>query len=145
MKNSKIIDVIIFLFVMLFIYAAFSKLREYETFQGQIGKSPLIMDYASWIAFLVPLIEIAIAVSLLIVRLQLIALYAAFSLMFLFSAYIWFILTFSPYVPCSCGGILDKMGWTEHLVFNIIFTLLAVVGIHLNLSQQKDRVQIATT
>lgn len=143
MKNIKLLDVVIFLFVLLFLYASASKLMEYDVFQAQIGKSPLIMGYSKWLAFAVPGIEIIIAFALLVPRLQLAALYASFSIMFLFSAYIAFILLFSPYVPCSCGGILSKMGWTEHLIFNLAFTLFAILGIHLNLKQPEKEVTLA--
>jgi uncharacterized membrane protein YphA (DoxX/SURF4 family) len=143
MKKVNLLDVIVFLFVVLFIYAATSKLLEYELFKAQIGKSPLIMYYVEWIAWMIPTVEILISIMLLIPRVQLIALYASFSLMFMFSAYIAFILTFSPYVPCSCGGILNSMGWTEHLIFNIGFTLLAVVGIVLYNKQSKQYTAIA--
>jgi uncharacterized membrane protein YphA (DoxX/SURF4 family) len=129
MKKFNWLDIIVFLFVVLFIYAATSKLLEYELFKAQIGKSPLITHFVNWISWMVPTVEILISLALLVPRLQLIGLYASFSLMFVFTAYILFILTFSPYVPCSCGGILSNMGWTEHLIFNIGFTLLAIVGI----------------
>lgn len=134
-------DLIIFLFVTLFLYAAVSKINEYDLFKAQIGKSPLIMEYSKWLAAAVPSIEIIISIMLLSTRLQLAGLYASFSLMFLFTTYIIFILNFSPYVPCSCGGILSKMGWTEHLIFNIAFTLLAIVGIILNIKQQEHLAQ----
>jgi uncharacterized membrane protein YphA (DoxX/SURF4 family) len=136
MKGTTILDIIIFLFATLFLYAAVTKLTDYQTFQAQLGKSPLIMGHAEWLAFMVPTLEIAVAVTLLIYRLQVIALYASFTIMFLFTEYIAFILLFSPYVPCSCGGILSKMGWTEHLLFNTAFTLLAILGIHLRLKQE---------
>jgi uncharacterized membrane protein YphA (DoxX/SURF4 family) len=129
MKKAIFLDVIIFLFAVLFVYAAASKLFEFEEFKAQIGKSPLIIKHAEWLAWAVPAIEIIISLALYISRLRLIALYASFFLMFMFAGYIAFILSFSPYVPCSCGGILSTMGWTEHLIFNIAFTLLAVVGI----------------
>lgn len=138
MKTIKLIDVIVFLFVLLFIYAAASKLMEFDAFEAQLGKSPLILEYSKWLVYLVPSIEILISIALLVPTLQLPALYASFSLMFLFSAYIAFMLIFSPYIPCSCGGILSKMGWTEHLIFNIAFTLLAVLGVFLNIRQTKE-------
>jgi hypothetical protein len=47
----------------------------------------------------------------------------------MFTTYIIIITRFSPYVPCSCGGVLQKLGWTEHLVFNIVFVVLAATGI----------------
>jgi uncharacterized membrane protein YphA (DoxX/SURF4 family) len=133
MTKAKVLDIIVFLFVTLFMYAAISKLTEYREFEAQISKSPLILEYSTWLAFMVPIVEILISLLLLIPRTQLVALYAAFSLMFLFTAYIAFMLVFSPYVPCSCGGILSRMGWEEHLVFNSIFTLLGLIGISLNL------------
>jgi uncharacterized membrane protein YphA (DoxX/SURF4 family) len=129
MKKLNILDIIVFLFVLLFVYAAANKVIDYNLFKAQIGKSPLIMNHSNWIAWFIPGSEILIAFALLFPRTQLLALYASFSLMFTFTAYIAFILTFSPYVPCSCGGILNSMGWTEHLIFNIGFTALAVVGI----------------
>jgi uncharacterized membrane protein YphA (DoxX/SURF4 family) len=143
MKNIKPLDIVVFLFAVLFLYAATSKLMEFDLFQAQIGKSPLIMGYSKWLAIVVPAIEIIIAIMLVIPQLQLAALYASYSLMFLFTAYIAFILTVSPYVPCSCGGILSKMGWTEHLIFNIVFTLLAVIGISISLKAQKKETALA--
>jgi uncharacterized membrane protein YphA (DoxX/SURF4 family) len=130
-EKINFLDVIVFLFMLLFIYAATTKLLEYDLFRAQIGKSPLITKYAGILAWLVPGTEIVVAGMLFVPRLQLAGLYASFSLMFAFTGYIAFILWFSPYVPCSCGGILSSMGWTEHLVFNILFTGLAVAGIHL--------------
>jgi uncharacterized membrane protein YphA (DoxX/SURF4 family) len=142
MKKLNFIDIVIFLFILLFVYAATSKVIEFDLFKAQIGKSPLIMNYSDSIAWAVPAVEIVISLVLLIPRLQLIGLFASFSLMFMFTAYIFFILNFSPYVPCSCGGILSNMGWTEHLIFNIGFTLLAVVGIVLHNREAKRQTSI---
>jgi hypothetical protein len=49
--------------------------------------------------------------------------------MSMFSAYIIAITQFSDYIPCSCGGILQKMSWNQHLVFNFLFVSLAAAGI----------------
>jgi uncharacterized membrane protein YphA (DoxX/SURF4 family) len=139
LKRFNFLDVIIFLFISLFIYAAASKILEYDMFKATIGKSPLIMNHAHWLAWMVPAVEIIVSLAFIVPRLVLPALYASFFLMFTFTAYIAFILTFSPYVPCSCGGILSQMGWTEHLIFNTGFTLLAVVGIMLHNRLQRKR------
>jgi hypothetical protein len=47
----------------------------------------------------------------------------------MFTTYIFLILNFSDYIPCSCGGVLEKMGWTEHIVFNLIFIVIAAIGV----------------
>lgn len=129
MKKVNFLDIIVFLFMFLFLYAAITKLLEYDLFRAQIGKSPLITRYAGVLSWMVPAVELVVVVLLFIPRFQLAGLYASFSLMFAFTAYIGFILLFSPYVPCSCGGILSSMGWTEHLIFNAFFTLLSLAGI----------------
>ena len=46
-----------------------------------------------------------------------------------FTVYIYLILNYSDFVPCSCGGILEKLGWTEHLIFNGICVIMGVVAI----------------
>jgi uncharacterized membrane protein YphA (DoxX/SURF4 family) len=129
MKRATIIEIICLLFIVLFVYAAANKLMDVEKFRVQIGQSPLLTAFAPWVAWLIPILEIVISVMLTVSRFRLVGLYAAFSLMLMFTTYIIAILSFSEYVPCSCGGILEKLGWTEHLVFNIVFVLLALVGI----------------
>lgn len=129
MRKINFLDIICVLYAILFVYASVSKLMAYDEFRAQIGKSPLIMHHEWWIAWFVPSLELVIALMLFVPRLQLIALYGCFALMFIFTIYIAFMLIFTPDLPCSCGGVLNKLGWEGHLVFNIGFTFLAVVGI----------------
>lgn len=124
-----ITEVIAALFIVLLVYAALSKLLDYEKFVVQIGQSPLLTHYAGFMAWFIPAVEMLIAVLLAWARLRLAGLYAAFALMVMFTAYIIVILNFSEHIPCSCGGVLEKLGWKEHLVFNIVFVLLALTGI----------------
>ncbi len=132
-KKSNIINTIFlvssYLFVLLFLYAATSKLLDFETFTVQLAQSPLLSAYAGIIAWLVPGIEILIACFLVIERFRTLALYACFTLMVMFTAYIYIILNFSDFIPCSCGGVLEKLSWTQHLIFNVAFILLAGVAL----------------
>jgi uncharacterized membrane protein YphA (DoxX/SURF4 family) len=144
MKRTAAINTIVFLFILLFVYASVSKFIDYGLFKAQLGKSPLITRYAGVLAWLVPVSELVIVLLLFIPRFVLIGLYMSFSIMFAFTAYIVFILNFSPYVPCSCGGILEKMGWTEHLFFNIGFLILGLIGIVLQ-NKNYAHNQITTT
>lgn len=128
MKRTVLIEIIIFLFVILFLYAAGTKLTDYDKFIAQIGKSPLLTNHASYIAWMIPAIEIFVAVLLIIPRTKLIGMYASFGLMVTFTLYIAAILSFSKELPCSCGGVLNSLDWEEHLVFNIGFTLLGFAG-----------------
>lgn len=134
MKRKITIEIISFLFVLLFLYASFSKLLDYQKFSVQIGQSPLLTGFGDFIPWVVIASEIGVSILLVIPRLRLAGFLGAFSLMVMFTAYIIAILNFSTYIPCSCGGILEKLGWTEHLIFNIFFTVLALVGIVLSKS-----------
>lgn len=124
-----LVDIICYLFVLLFLYAATSKLMDYQKFQLQISKSPIITDFAGILAWGVPGLEIVISIMLLINRTVMLGLYAAFTLMLLFTFYIYAILNYSDIIPCSCGGVLQRMTWDQHLIFNIVFVILGLVGI----------------
>lgn len=117
---------------LLFIYAATSKLLDFENFQVQLGQSPLVSAYAGWIAILVPATEIVFAIALTFPKTQLIALYGSYVLMVMFSAYIYIILNYSEFIPCSCGGVLEKMTWNQHLIFNLLFVFAGAIAIILH-------------
>lgn len=119
-------------FIVLFIYASVSKMLDFENFQVQLGQSPLLSAYAGVISYGVIGLEIGIAVLLLFSKGRQIGLYASFGLMVAFTVYIYLILNYSDFVPCSCGGILEKMSWDQHFVFNIGCVLLAFTGIIFN-------------
>ncbi|MDR7371069.1 MauE/DoxX family redox-associated membrane protein [Flavobacterium aquidurense] len=128
-NKSLIVEIISLLYILLFIYAAISKILDFENFQVQLGQSPILSAFASWISWLVPIIEIIISLLLCIPKFRNFGLFGAFSLMIMFTAYIFIVLHFSSFVPCSCGGILEKMSWNIHLFFNVLFVFLAAAAL----------------
>lgn len=138
-KRSLVLleSVLISLFVLLFVYASVSKLVDYETFENQLGQSPLLSAFAGWVAPGVIMIELFIALLLIFERTRLIALFGFYSMMVLFTTYIIIILNFTDFIPCSCGGVLEQLGWTEHLVFNVGFMGLGVLCVFIQNSRLK--------
>lgn len=128
MKRQLAIEIICFLFVLLFVYAALIKWMDIQKFTVQLGQSPLLMAFADWFVWVVPTVELIISAMLVFRVTRLAGLYAAFTLMVMFTVYIVVILTYADHIPCSCGGILEDMQWNEHLIFNIAFVLLAATG-----------------
>ena len=128
--KTLVVEVICYLYILLFIYAAVSKLTDFQNFRLQIAQSPLLTAYAGFVAVTVLIMEFLISLLLAVPKLKLLGLYAAFMLMTMFSIYIVIILNYSPYIPCSCGGILEDMSWREHLRFNIAFVALATAAIY---------------
>ncbi|KVV16225.1 MauE/DoxX family redox-associated membrane protein [Flavobacterium sp. TAB 87] len=134
--ESLIVEIICLLFALLFVYAAVSKILDFENFQIQLGQSPILSVYASWISWLVPIAELLLAFILSVPRFRSLGLLAALNLMTMFTVYIFIILYYSAFVPCSCGGILEKMTWKTHLVFNIVFVILAAVALQLDFMER---------
>lgn len=138
-KRYQILPVIIaYFFALLFCYASISKILDFENFQVQLAQSPLLSAYAGFISYAVIIAELIIAVLLCVKSTRLAGLYLSLGIMISFTVYIYLILNYSDFVPCSCGGILEKLGWTEHLIFNILCVLVAFVGIYI-LQQQRER------
>jgi uncharacterized membrane protein YphA (DoxX/SURF4 family) len=129
MKRIPVVFIITILLQMLFVYAAVTKLDDFQKFTVEIGQSPLLTHFVKWVAVLTPAAELLVTALLFFPCSRVTGLYLSFTLMILFTSYIVAITRFASYVPCACGGILGKMGWSEHLIFNICFTCLALVGV----------------
>lgn len=130
-KRQAIVETICYLYSILFLYTASSKLIGLSDFKLQLGRSEFLGLFAEWIVWMVPLLEIVLAILLLTKVYRLLALYGSLILMSLFTGYIAWILQFSDHIPCSCGGVISSMGWETHLVFNACWIVLAIIGIML--------------
>lgn len=129
------IEIICYLYIFLFGYAAISKILDFENFQVQVAQSPMLTAYTGPITVMVPIIEILLALLLALPKFRNSALLASYGLMIMFSTYIFIILNYSPYVPCSCGGILEKMDWNQHLIFNLAFAFFALIAVYFSLGK----------
>lgn len=128
-SRSVLCEIIPAIFIFLFVYTALSKLFAHKIFTQVLTETPLIGSIAVYIAIAIPVFELMVALLLLIPHTRRWGLYSAFGLMLIFTLYIGYMIAFTPNRPCTCGGVLEKMTWTQHLLFNIGFTLLALAGI----------------
>jgi uncharacterized membrane protein YphA (DoxX/SURF4 family) len=138
MKRTTILEIIIILNIILFLYTGIAKMQDYTVFREQMAESPVLAPVSKAIAFLLPLAEFVVVVLLAIPRWRLKGLYATLGLMILFTGYILALLATSDQLPCSCGGIIEQLSWQQHLVFNGVFILLNVLAIKLHLKEKKD-------
>lgn len=127
--QNLFLDFSALLLIVLFVYTATSKLLDYDNFVAQLGQSPVLTKYAEILVIVIPVIEYLIALLFLITKFRTLAFYASFSLMIMFTTYIIIILNFSDFIPCSCGGVLEDLGWTEHIIFNLVFVILSAASI----------------
>ena len=133
MIKKWVVECICLFLVVLFVYTGLSKFADFSEFSAAIGKSPMLAMISNWISYAVPLTEIVLALLLVIPKTRLVALYGSFSLMLMFSIYIYLMIYYSDYRPCTCGGIIQEMSWTAHLYFNIGTTLMTLIAILLEI------------
>ncbi len=129
-RRQVLLETISALLIMLFLYASISKFLDFRTFTGEMNNQPLPNVLTPFLVWTIPSLEIMISLALLFERTRLAGLYASLVFMTLFTLYAGVIsLHFFSYVPCSCGGVISKLNWRQHLVFNLFFVVLSIIGI----------------
>jgi putative oxidoreductase len=129
-KRQVLIESISGLLIMLFLYASISKFLDFKRFISEMNNQPFSVKYTPYLIWAIPGLEIAISAALIFERTRTAGLYASLVLMALFTIYTGSILLhFFNYVPCSCGGVIRKLTWGQHLVFNLFFVGLSITGI----------------
>lgn len=127
--RSLFVEIVIFLIVILFVYAAVTKLLDFTRFRSTLAVSPLIGQFSGLLSLLIPLTELFICALLALVKFRFVGLNLSLILMTGFTSYLIVMKIFGMSLPCSCGGILEGMSWSVHIIFNVIVILLISTGI----------------
>lgn len=128
-SRLKVSDYLSGALIFLFIYAAFSKALDFKNFKQQLGLSPLINDIdVNILGWGVIIAEVLICVLLATIRYRKKGYYLSLFLLTVFTTYLIVLLN-NDYIPCSCGGILGKMSWNFHILFNSFFIIISIIGI----------------
>ncbi|MFV0573800.1 MAG: MauE/DoxX family redox-associated membrane protein [Xanthomarina gelatinilytica] len=136
-KKSKLfISITKYLVALLFCYTAISKIIDFNNFVFQLEKSPLIpVGLGVFFGIAVILSELIASYYLFVKEKK--GFYFSLFLMVSFTAYLYTIIHFSYYIPCSCGGVLEKLDWNTHIIFNLLFVVLIIASILLNTSSNE--------
>ena len=131
LQKNRVIETLSFLFIVLYVYTATDKLVHHTKFAFTLGQFPFIGRLHLVLSWLIPVLEILVALLLILPKGRKAGFVGAFGLMSLFTLFAECMLLFSPRLPCSCGGVISQLSWTQHFVFNLMFVLLSLLGIHL--------------
>lgn len=130
MKKENILQLISGIIAMLFFYAALSKLIDYDKSVGEMRNQIFPIQIANLLTWFIPAIEIILALMLLFPITRKKALWSSLVLLSSFTIYIGVVMTgLFGRIPCSCGGILKNMSYRVHLIFNLFFVSLALIGL----------------
>jgi putative oxidoreductase len=126
------------LLILLFAYAAISKLADFPKFRHEMNNQNFPPEVAEALLYLVPAAELAAVILLLTEKGQKAGLILSAALMALFTGYIGLVLTgYWQRVPCSCGGVLRNMSWQAHFFFNLFFLALSAAALYPHLKTSK--------
>lgn len=139
MKKTTILEIITVLYIILFLYTGISKVMDYTVFKEQIATSPILAPVSKLIALAVPAAEFLVTIMLVVPRWRLKGLYTSLGLMTAFTGYIIAVLLLNKEIPCSCGGVIELMSWSQHIIFNSIFIALAIAAIIIERKVKHDK------
>lgn len=130
MNLHPIIIVITGFLILLWAYAAFSKIIDIPAFK----KALRIQVFPLWVAkillYVLPLSEIFVIVLLLIPETRLIGMYTSLFMMLLFTLYVGgAVFKIYERTPCACGGLFARLGWKKHFKVNVVLTIIALIGV----------------
>jgi hypothetical protein len=123
------IEAITAVLLLLWIYTGLNKVIHYDKFSFEAGRSPFLQHIAPLVAVLVPAGELITALLLIFKRTRVAALYASLFAMTLFTGYVYIMLQYAYDLPCSCGGIIELLTWEQHLLVNLMLTLLTALAL----------------
>lgn len=147
MKYKLYVDIMAGLLILLFVYTALSKLDNYSFFQAQLNLYPFIGLFGNTLSWAIPAMELLIAILLLLPAYRTKGLMAALILLIVFTVYLLLMILYTPDLPCSCGGVIQSLAWTQHIFFNCFFimvTFIAVLMSRRNKNTKKDIEKIHT-
>jgi len=125
------------LLVLLFTYAALSKLLDYANFRVQMENQVFPAGINLALFYGLPPLELAAGLMLVLPHCSCAGRRLSLVLLAGFTAYVALVmLHFWHRVPCSCGGILGKLKWGPHLLLNVFFLLVTLASIYL---ERKER------
>lgn len=131
-SSRKEIDFPVILLIVLWTYTGLDKLIRFEQSRKTFLNQPFPNEIEEILAYGIPGVELLIALLLLFSVTRWWGFLGSILLLTVFTTYVGMIWVGAfPRVPCSCAGILESLGWGEHLVLNLIFIWVSVLGIYL--------------
>lgn len=128
-----------FLLVLLFVYTGCSKLLTGAGFREQLELVPWLKAFARPLAVLLPVAELATGVALVFPASRKAGAWSAALLMSAFSLYTgWMLVLPAAERPCSCGGVLRQLSWTQHAWFNGSFTVTAWTAVYISCTRKRE-------
>ena len=116
--------------ILVWSYTGIEKILDFDQSRNAMLNQPMPNWLEEYLAFLIPGIELLIALLLLFSVTRWWGYLSSILLLTVFITYVGLIWVGAfPRVPCNCAGIIESMGWAEHFVLNLGLIGVAVWGV----------------
>lgn len=124
--------------ILIFIwgYTGLEKLIGFEQSRKAFYNQTFPAELAEILSYSVPITELLIATLLLFSVTRWWGYLGSALLLTVFITYVGLIWVGAfPRVPCNCAGIIESLGWGEHLVLNLGLIGISVLGLRLEVGK----------
>ncbi|MEI9912231.1 MAG: MauE/DoxX family redox-associated membrane protein [Bacteroidota bacterium] len=128
-KKHLVAEFSIALLILLFGYTAISKAIDIRVFRHALAESPVTQHGAAVAAWLTISAEAAIVLLLFFFYDKADGIVFVFCYAILFYALPLMYGIVCRHLPCGCGGVMSKMSWKQHILFNLFFLIVNGVAI----------------
>ncbi|WP_343746378.1 MauE/DoxX family redox-associated membrane protein [Chitinophaga sp.] len=130
MKKYFLAELASFAYILLFSYAAATKLFEIDKFEAQLILQPFSDSLVPFLMWAIPISMVLTVIVLLLPRYRTTGLKLATGLMLVFTGYTS-LAKFGYFKdpPCTCAGIIPRFTWGQHLCFNLAFLGLGALAL----------------
>jgi len=137
--NRYILNIITILLIVFWLYVALDKLWNLDGFHASLLKQPFPNWWADVLFWLLPVMEVGVAILFAFCRLRSIPYLLSALLMFVFTVYIGLgVAGVYAKRPCSCASVFRGMSWERHLIVNIALLGISLYGYHLSRKDGDD-------
>ena len=133
MKREKTLATICLLLIILYVYTAVAKLIDPPEFTRQLSNQVFPKWTIPILLWALPVSELTVAILIVFDTTRKYGLLGSVLLMTVFTGYM-LLVVFKVFdrVPCSCGGVISSMSFPVHLIFNLFFLAISIVGLYIN-------------
>ncbi|NGF55398.1 hypothetical protein G5B00_02635 [Parapedobacter sp. SGR-10] len=124
----------------LLLYTATKKVMDIEAFSAHLELLPYVgKTVAYMLTALVVLLEYGLAILILYRYRELWVYSLLLVLMMVYTSYIYYIMNYAPFLPCSCQGAFKNLSWDMHYVVNGIVAVASIMLWKLAKQQKKRK------
>ena len=135
-RREIFIEGVVFMLILLWVYTSLSKILVFNQFKVQMSMQTVPNFSKPVLPYFLPLAELFLATLLMSRVTRIMGLWLSSFFMIVFTGYILLVITGSfGRVPCSCGGIFEKLGWTAHFIVNLIILLFTLTASFISLKK----------